>query len=353
MAVRPLKNCVLFSVKPLKPHAQINTQTIDLDNDPVYQKALKEISSFGFHQREKIGDLFPTVYCMKQAPEYRRYWPYLKVSFDWFMIPSAIWAAEFILVTAFLVDLIKKGKPLPPALILIYMFAQKLPSKHIQKLAKQRQAMAHKGEYDDLLKNNDIYLAHCAAVHANPELGKALEMMKAVFDMDQFANEIGVVRRYIIGERGFRIDWKFDPNDPESMMRTALTLLSSQHDLYGFQKDEALIQKFTAQLTAFGTVMVSPKYQADFARDINRKTLGTFPRAYGVAFKGAKRIIGQREREDEAIRTCMAVLSADELGLLGKDRRLYIIEQAGLPHDIERRKIRKLANAGRKLLGIE
>lgn len=31
----------------------------DLTNDEVYQKALKELTSFGFHQREKIGPLFP------------------------------------------------------------------------------------------------------------------------------------------------------------------------------------------------------------------------------------------------------------------------------------------------------
>ncbi len=327
---------------------------IDLTKDEHYQKAIKEIASFGFHQKEKIGDLFPTVYCMKQAPEYRPYWHYLKLSFDWFMIASTIWPAEFIPITAYLVHLLKNRKPLPPALILIYMFAQKLPSKHIQKLAKQRQQMAHKGEYDDLLKSNECYLAHNKAVQANPEVGKALEMMKVVFDMKEFANDIGVHRRYIMGERGFRIDWKFDPNNQESMMRTALTLLSYQHDLYGFQNDTALVQKFTAQLTAFGTVMVSPKYQAtDYARDINRKTLGTFKRAYGAAYKGAKRLMGKREREDEAIRTCMAVLSADELGLQSKDRQIYIIEQAGLPRRTEVREIRKLAKLGRELLGME
>ncbi len=325
---------------------------INLATDKEYQRALKKVESFGFHQREKIGDLFPTVYILKNTPKYRRYHPYLEIAWGWFLIVSGIWPAEFIPITRYLVQLVEKEAPLSPAVILVWKFAAEYPPAELQALASDRQSKAHAGDYEDLLRNNDIYNAHNEQVQANPEVHKHWAMVNAIFDVSQFANEIGVVRRYIIGERGFRVDWKFDPKDPESVVRTLVTLLAYRHDLYGFQHMAPLVSKFTANPTGFGTVMMAPKYQAtDVARDLNRKTFGLFPKAYGVARKGAKALVAKREREDEAIRTYSASLRAGDR--LGADRRRFIIQEAGLPPRTEDRKIRKLIVMAKKLLGVK
>lgn len=348
---------VNFLSNPLQPSAVDTNNDIDyakLANDPVYQSADKEVSSFGFHQREKIGDLFPLVYSMMQSPKYRRHHHYLKVVWGWFLVSSTLWPGEFIPICRYLVQLLQKGLPLPPALILILRFAKDHPILSTRAMGKKRQNKAHKGEYDDLLKDDGIYLVRNAAVLENPEVGKSFEMMKAVFDMKSYANDIGVVRRYVVSERGFRVGWDFDPNIPETMMRTALTLLSYRYDLYGFQDDTPLVGKFTANPTGFGTIMMAPKYQTtDLARDLNRKTFGEFPKGYGVARQGAKALLAKRERENEAIRTYTASLRADERGEKGENRRRFIIEEARLPKRTERRKIQKLIKMGKELLGVK
>ncbi|MFN7141474.1 MAG: hypothetical protein ACK4UN_19265, partial [Limisphaerales bacterium] len=303
----------------------MDPQTLETDQE--YQKAKKELEKFGFHQKEKIGELFPTVYLMMKSPRYKPYHHYLRTAWEWFLIASSIWPGEFIPIVTHLVELIRKGKPLPPAMILIMKFANHFPPLEMRLMAARRQQKAHNGEYEDLLNDNEKFVLREEEVQVDPELQKSWEMMKAVFDMASFENDIGVVRRYPVSERGFRLGWKFDPNDPESMMRTALTLLSHPYDLYGFQKDIPLIAKFTANPSAFGTIMLSPKYQAtDLARDLNRKTFGEFPKGYGSARKGAKSLAAKRERENEAIRAYSASLRAAELGLKGKERLKYIIK---------------------------
>ncbi len=327
---------------------------LDLASDKEYQKAFKLLGTFAFHQKEKIGDLFPTVYILMKMPENRRYYHYLNRVFRWFLIASSLWPTEFVPVVNHLVQLIKKGEQLPPLLILILKFSSPFPPKALQRLIKRREHMAHNGQYEDLVRNNDKFLSHDAAVKANPEVHKDLEMLKAAVDISQYANPIGVVRRYMVAERGFRNGWKYDPNDTESMMRTALTSMSAKYDLYGFQNDIPLVMKFTVNATGFGTLMFTPKYQAtDLSRDVNRKNVGAIPKAWGVAGKGAKALAAKREREDEAIRTYFASMRADEFGYLGEPRRLYIIEQAGLGPQTHIRQIRKLIVTAKELLGIE
>src|SRR4029078_12019610 len=93
----------------------------------------------------------------------------------------------------------------------------------------------------------------------------------------------------VVQERNFRPDWDFKWSKQNDRFKLIFDAFCCRWDLYGMEKDKPLLLKFTLNITAYGTMMMVPRYWSlDGHRDIKWDVAGRLHRARGVFRQGPK-----------------------------------------------------------------
>lgn len=323
-----------------------------LSPDEEFALLWERVGTLAFNQQKKVSEPLRVLHRLYHDPAFARHRPYLKLIRDWLVIPYSFWPRDFIGMARYLAEQLQAGHELSPRFILLMRFLRDFPPELAQTLVAANEHDVQAGKYDSWVRSNDRYEAHQKKVLNDPRLREEWAFIKSQFDVDQYRNPAGIIRRYVFSERNFKNrDWYFKFDDEEAAFYETFTAFCQRWDLWGVEREEFLLLKLTVNVLPVGLSIVIPTYMSlDAWRDIRWNKVGQLLRSLGATQMNARRIAAMEDRENEALRIHSANEEAITSGLAGQDRMDHIIKTAGLHPDTDSRVIRRrLAQAGKIL----
>lgn len=160
----------------------------------------------------------------------------------------------------------------------------------------------------------------------------------------------------MVQERNFRPDgWEFRWQTIRDRFDLVFDAFCQRWILYGMEGDKPLLQKFSVNVTPFGTMIFIPRYWSfDGRRDIEWGAVNQLHRSREVRRQGEKLGLGELERKREAIKIQRLWHESKHRGLRGEERKSWVIEKMGwLPNnDFSRaRRLLQLAKRFKSCVG--
>jgi hypothetical protein len=159
--------------------------------------------------------------------------------------------------------------------------------------------------------------------------------VKAHFDISQYRDKKGIIRRRMAQERSFRPEgWQFQWKKADDRFRIIFDAFCHKWILYGMEGEQPLLQKLSVNLTPFGTMIFIPRYWSfDPDRDLRWRAITHLHRS---------RDVHQQERRLEALRVQRHWREATQAGLKGDNRYQQVIAMMNWSPSTDFSKVKRL-----------
>lgn len=317
----------------------------------------KRLVSLPLRHVERAGEPFRKLYKILKGRRFYHEPDRLRIYFvkQWLQVPFSLWPADFAGIGEHIAREIAEGRSLDDHMAFMLDGLERYPLPSAQEIVAEEERLAEAGDYTRFLQNPVKFEAKQAELISNMELQRRWRRFKELFNVEKYRGPDGLNRRTMLTERNERSDsWKFNPDDDRSIYQTALDLLCQEFDLLGFEGDRPLLLKPTVTVTAYGTMIVIPKYMSyDHRRDFVTRALKRAHNVHAPMRQGNKWSISRQHKNMKAARTYLYDYKAQKAGLAGEVRRQFVIEHAQLHPGTSTREIRRLSRIGEGLFGLE
>jgi hypothetical protein len=248
--------------------------------------------------------------------------------YEWLLAPYSLWPIDLEGLATHLVDSIERKIKFKRDLILLLDLVGCSPDKETQKVVAAFEHLVEAGSYDQLLKKPEKFKEIEAEIKRDNELKSAWEKIKANWDITEFQNSRGVIRRRMSQERNFRANWDFDWKDSKRKFYLFFDALCYRWKLYGMEKDEPLLLKISANPTPHGTMIVIPRHWSlDLTRDLHWSKIGELHRAHMAIRRGPKMSPSRILRKEEAHQAKKYWDEAKAKGFRGDARYDFVLKK--------------------------
>lgn len=251
-------------------------------------------------------------------------------AYSWLFVPFTLWPIDVHGLISELVKIMSKGKRLEKRLKVLIGLLGPAPSSAVQDAVGREELHVQEGKYERLIKSHHKFQAMEEKLGKNKRFREEWKAIKDLWDVSEYQNRIGVIRRRMIQERGFRADWDFDWTNEKSRFRILFDAFCQRWDLYGMLGDSPLLLKLTINLTPHGALIMVPRYWSfDARRDLQWKPIRELLKIHGAHREGAKMIQNRHEREKEAEAGKSLFEAATKKGLRGLRRMRFVMDALG------------------------
>lgn len=193
----------------------------------------------------------------------------LRGLYQWQFVPITLWPFNLQDVLADCLTVLEKGKQLNSHQRLIIDLLPTPPDEKVCAAAADHERHVQTGTYENLIKTQAKYSQNEIDIKADPELRRQWKRIKAEFDVKEFCEHKGVIRRTMCTERNLRTEFSVNLHRRKEAFQAAFDAFCLRWHLFGMQDDEPLLLKLSVNLTPFGTMIHIPAYWSfDPKRDI-------------------------------------------------------------------------------------
>ena len=248
-----------------------------------------------------------------------------------------------------------KGSP-DAKLNLLLSFLNKPPLLKEQAAIAAHEHQVRTGNYEAFIAAQPKFKYKDEILKEDPDFKADWNAIKSQFDVSKYRDTKGIIRRRMVQERNFRPDgWEFRWQTIRDRFDLVFDAFCQRWILYGMEGDKPLLQKFSVNVTPFGTMIFIPRYWSfDGRRDIEWGAVNQLHRSREVRRQGEKLGLGELERKREAIKIQRLWHESKHRGLRGEERKSWVIEKMGwLPNnDFSRaRRLLQLAKRFKSCVG--
>jgi hypothetical protein len=185
------------------------------------------------------------------------------------------------------------------------------------------------GRYEKMLKQAAKFEEQEKALLQNQQLASEWAEIKRQFDIKQFQNARGVIRRRMSLERNFReATWHFDPSDPRCLFHFVFDAFCYRWKLYGMEHDRPLLLKISVNPTPHGTMILIPRHWSlDPRRDLDWPLISRLHRSRGAKKQGPKLSPAQTQKLADAIKVQKLFQQSCKQGLKGEALHQFLCER--------------------------
>jgi hypothetical protein len=368
------------------------------------QKDLKHLSSLAFRRSAHCAPLLKKFHALKTqiaaATDPGLIWNI----YDWLLVPLSLWPLDFEGLASHILTAIENGKDAfhsvpnsssssiqhqassifdSHSTFSLLHFIDPPPSIETQLVVAGFEHDIESGRYEKMLKQSEKFDEQEKALLQNEQLAAEWAELKRLFDIKQFQNARGVIRRRMSQERGFRDpSWQFaglaaptrpaiaserrrkrgaplsavgedqgevvpsfknqnskieNPSGRTSLV-SKIENLSGFHfffdafcyrwKLYGMEHDRPLLLKISVNPTPHGTMIVIPRHWSlDPRRDLDWSLINRLHRSRGAKKQGPKLSPARIQKLDEAKQVKALREKARKLKLKGEALHDFICVQ--------------------------
>jgi hypothetical protein len=249
---------------------------------------------------------------------------------NWMLVPPTLWPFNVQDVLADCLAALEKGKRLNSRQRLLIDLLPEPPDKNICNAVADHELYVQKGAYENLVKTQAKYSQNELAIRTDPQLRSQWERIKAAFNVQDYRDHKGVIRRTMGAERNLRPSFHVNLHRREDAFRAAFDAFCLRWNLYGMQNDEPLLLKLAVNITPFGTMIHIPAYWSfDPKRDIRWGAIASLHRARVPGRQGSALAEGLAERMKAAEKLRHLDKEALRLGLKGEKKHEFLCKGLG------------------------
>jgi hypothetical protein len=262
----------------------------------------------------------------------------------WLLTPFTLWPVDFIGLCGHLLDSIENSKKLDAdtELLLSFVTDEPLPGEHAA--IAEHEHHVQTGNYESLITAQPKFTHTEQMLFENPAFQADWRRFKARFDVDEYRDRKGIIRRRLAQERSFHPErWEFRWRRREDRFRIAFDAFCHRWVLYGMEGECPLLQKLSVNVTPFGTMLFIPRYWSfDWMRDLKWGAVNKLHRSRNVRRQGAKLGQNQRDRLKEARQVHQLWCEAKQNGVKGDARYTVVVERMGWHPKTDFSRVRRL-----------
>lgn len=265
----------------------------------------------------------------------------------WMLVPITLWPTNIHRIYCHCLDSLEAGKRLDREMVFLFGILPPIPPEEVTKIVTEHEHLVQKGDYEGLLKTSGKYDPIEESVVNDPEFQRQWTSFKEVWNVGEYQNDAGIIRRNITGERNLRgkafdVDW----SKAHHRFRAAFDAFCTRWNLYGMKNDYPLLNKLSVNLTALGTMIFIPAYWSfDAKRDVRWDGVMALHRPRAFKKQGEALAENAAQRRKDAAKLKLLDAEAKSLKLRGEAKHAYLCK--GLGWD-ERTDPKRLARLRRK-----
>jgi len=317
---------------PSKVHKESNELAEDL----------KKLKSLAYRRHEYSEDDIRRYHALlkKKGPEVMA--PLTKLH-RWMLVPVTLWPIHLQPIFVACMDAIDKGKSLDEELkFLIAQLHEPLGEEACHVVA-EHERLVWKGGYESLVNTAAKFDSIQKNAELNPDFLREWREIKAQWDVRQFTDSKGIIRRSLTGERNLRARFWVEWSDPKDRFQAVFDLFCHRWNLYGMEKGKPLVMKLSVNLTAYGTMIFIPAYWSfDAKRDICWDAVTKLHRARALKKQGEGLAESAAKRRSDSKKLKKLDADAKKLKLRGETRHAFLCKGLGLDERTDPKRLARL-----------
>jgi hypothetical protein len=189
--------------------------------------------------------------------------------YEWMFVPPTLWPFNIQDVLDDCLGLLSRKRRLPPHHRLLLSLLCEPPDEAVCAVVADHELRVQKGTYENIVRTQAKYRQQELAIKANAQLRAAWKQIKSAFDIKDFQDHKGVIRRTMGTERNLRLDFSINMRRRHEVFQAVFDAFCMRWNLYGMHNDEPLLLKLSVNQTPHGTTIHIPAYWSfDPKRDI-------------------------------------------------------------------------------------
>jgi len=305
------------------------------------QGDLKRLGALAYHRLENSDELVRKFHRFRRRDHADL--DHLRKLYSWLFVPITLWPIDIEGLCRAAFDRASSGNRLDTTMILLIDLLPSTPSERTQRKVSEHEHAVQQGNYEPLIQARHKYDQIESQLAGDREFQTQWNSIRAQFDVRNFADHKGIIRRRLVTERSMRDHWPFRWTKTADRFHAVFDVFCQRWNLYGMRRDRPLLLKLTANLTPFGTMIFVPAYWSfDPKRDLNWRAITTLHKARGVQKQGPKLITNQLAALLEAIRAVTLSREADSLKLKGEARTSWMLKELGKDMRTDERQLRRI-----------
>ena len=270
------------------------------------------------------------------------------------LTPISLWPLNIHDVFCACLDSIEAKKPLDEEMTFLLRWLPEPPSEEVCRVAMEHEHLVQHGSYESLVTTTAKFDSIEKEALRNPELLREWQAIKKQWDISQFANEKGILRRSLTGERNLRPRFKVDWSKPRHRFQAAFDVFCMRWNIYGMEGDKPLTMKLSVNLTPYGTMIFIPVYWSfDSKRDVRWDAVMKLHRARALKKQGEGLADGIDQRRAHAVKLHSLDAEVKRMKLKGAAAHAFLCKGLGLVEGTDPKRLARLRREFGKSASID
>ncbi len=313
------------------------------------KKDLTKLDALAYHRREYSQAEIRRFHALPDKKD--------RVSLEplhrWMLTPISLWPMNIHDVFCACLDFIEAKKPFDEEMTFLLRWLPEPPSDEVCRVAMDHEHLVQHGSYESLVKTTAKFDSIEKEALRNPELLREWQAIKKQWDISQFANEKGILRRSLTGERNLRPRFKVDWSKPRNRFQAAFDVFCMRWNLYGMEGEKPLTMKLSVNLTPYGTMIFIPVYWSfDAKRDVRWDEVMKLHRARALKKQGEGLADGIEQRRAHASKLKLLDAEVKRMKLKGAAAHAFLCKGLGLVEGTDPKRLARLRREFGKFTSI-
>ena len=318
----------------------------------VLKQDLAHLSTLAFRRKQHCGPLVEKFHALRKEIAQSGHAGQIWNIYDWLLVPLSLWPIDFAGLASHLLEILESSsssastssfdlkvqgskfkvqsssssKVTPHSAFSILHLIDSPPPPETQAIVAEFEHHVESGRYEKMLKQAEKFDEQEKALLQDEQLAAEWTELKRLFNVKDFQNSRGVIRRRMSQERNLREGgWQFDWTDPRRRFHLFFDAFCYRWKLYGMEHDRPLLLKISINPTPHGTMIVIPRHWSlDPRRDLDWTLINRLHRSRGAKKQGPKLSPARTQKLDEAKQVKQLYQTAKKRGLKGDALHDYI-----------------------------
>lgn len=323
---------------------------IFLENMPFNLKAdLETLSRLAFNWSEQARDLVREFCTLSESSKRHPDFHLVDEFYPWLLTPLTVWPIDLDGLGRHLLRQVNAGRRIESASKLLLAQLGPPPPTFTQEAVAIQEHDVKAGNYERFINQQVKFDMIEKELTHNEAFLEAWNAIKLQFDVEEYRNYRGIIRRRMVQERNFRTSLKFSWNRKRERFQEVFDVFCHRWSLWGMVHDNPMLLKLSVNLTPFGTMIVVPNYWSfDAKRDLNWKAINALHRIRGIRRQGAKLSEIKQANRVEAKRAKAFWVEAESIGLRGGKRVEWVMSKLGWHPGTDESRLKRLLRETRR-----
>jgi hypothetical protein len=296
------------------------------------ERDLQRLSALAYRRLEESGEAVKAFHRLRDTQSQHPDTALLERVYGWLLVPFTLWAIDFQGLFKIIQQCIEDDCSLDSEIRFLIQSLPPLPGEKAQNVASAHELAVQHGDYEAQVKAGEKYRLQEQMLLQNQRFHEGWTAIKANFEVEQYRDRKGVIRRRMVSERGFRPDWELRWQEPADRFQAVFDVFCQRWNLYGMKDDHPLLQKVTVNLTPNGTmVFILSWWSLDSRRDLNWSEIKRLHKVRAPSKQGAKLTKNQIDQAAEAERAATFDVEARLRGLKGEKGTNWVMAKMKWP----------------------